>query len=144
MYHYKGRLTSLTCITTPEVAGSRSVPVSSKRGTRPFAEATKRGLGSALLRKPPKLARLVAGIAEGIELPLTVKVRTGTSYSKINAQEVGLPYPCHNPSMIHRPVSNIQCRGQLLHAHHDVMHIHQVLHLPALVYEGECPVLRRV
>ncbi len=53
-----------------------------------LAEATKRGLGSALLRKPPKLARLVAGIAEGIELPLTVKVRTGTSYSKINAQEV--------------------------------------------------------
>ena len=56
--------------------------------TSPSAEATKRGLGSALLRKPPKLARLVAGIAEGIELPLTVKVRTGTSYSKINAQEV--------------------------------------------------------
>ena len=52
------------------------------------AEATKRGMGSALLRKPPKLARLVAGIAEGIDIPLTVKVRTGTSYSKINAQEV--------------------------------------------------------
>lgn len=52
------------------------------------AEATKRGLGSALLRKPPKLARLVAGIAEGIDLPLTVKIRTGTSFSKINAQEV--------------------------------------------------------
>lgn len=45
-------------------------------------------MGSALLRKPPKLARLVAGIAEGIDIPLTVKVRTGTSYSKINAQEV--------------------------------------------------------
>lgn len=53
-----------------------------------MAEATKRGLGSALLRNPRKLARLVAGIAEGIDLPLTVKVRTGTSASKINVQQV--------------------------------------------------------
>lgn len=53
-----------------------------------LAEATKRGLGSALLRNPRKLARLVAGIAEGIDLPLTVKVRTGTSASKINVQQV--------------------------------------------------------
>ena len=52
------------------------------------AEATKRGLGSALLRNPRKLARLVAGIAEGTQLPLTVKVRTGTSASKINVQQV--------------------------------------------------------
>ncbi|CAL8466678.1 g6214 [Coccomyxa elongata] len=54
----------------------------------PIYEATKRGLGSALLRNPRKLARLVAGIAEGIDLPLTVKVRTGTSASKINVQQV--------------------------------------------------------
>ncbi len=53
-----------------------------------MAEATKRGLGSALLRNPKKLARLVAGIAEGIDLPLTVKVRTGTSASKINVEQV--------------------------------------------------------
>lgn len=50
-------------------------------------------MGSALLRKPPKLARLVAGIAEGIDIPLTVKIRTGTSYSTINAEEVGI-LPC--------------------------------------------------
>ena len=53
-----------------------------------IAEATKRGMGSALLRRPGKLAKLVAGIAEAIDLPLTVKVRTGTSSSKINVQEV--------------------------------------------------------
>lgn len=41
------------------------------------AEATRRGLGAALLRKPTKLARLVAGIAAGSPLPLTVKIRTG-------------------------------------------------------------------
>ena len=47
-------------------------------------------MGSALLRKPPKLARLVAGIAEGIDIPLTVKIRTGTSYSTINAEKVSI------------------------------------------------------
>ena len=52
-----------------------------------LAEATKRGLGAALLRSPRKLARLVAGIAAGSPLPLTVKVRTGTSASKINVAE---------------------------------------------------------
>lgn len=43
----------------------------------PIHEATRRGLGSALLRKPEKLARLVAGIAAQLPIPLTVKVRTG-------------------------------------------------------------------
>ena len=52
-----------------------------------ISEATKRGLGAALLRSPRKLARLVAGIAAGSPLPLTVKVRTGTSASKINVAE---------------------------------------------------------
>lgn len=45
-------------------------------------------MGSALLRRPAKLAKMVAGIAEAIDLPLTVKVRTGTSASKVNVQEV--------------------------------------------------------
>ena len=43
----------------------------------PIHEATRRGLGSALLRKPEKLARLVAGIAKELPIPLTVKIRTG-------------------------------------------------------------------
>lgn len=50
----------------------------------PIYEATRRGLGAALLRNPLKLGRLVAGIAEGSPLPLTVKVRTGLSASDIN------------------------------------------------------------
>lgn len=41
------------------------------------AEATKRGLGAALLRKPTKLAKMVAGIAAQVDLPITVKIRTG-------------------------------------------------------------------
>ena len=45
-------------------------------------------MGAALLRKPTKLGRLVAGIAEGIPIPLTVKIRTGESASKINVMQV--------------------------------------------------------
>lgn len=41
----------------------------------PIYEATRRGLGSALLRKPAKLGRLVSGIVEKSPLPLSVKVR---------------------------------------------------------------------
>ena len=54
------------------------------------AEATKRGLGAVLLRKPEKLARLVAGIAEGSGLPLTVKVRTGAAGSLTNIDSASL------------------------------------------------------
>ncbi|KAL3140160.1 hypothetical protein ABBQ38_004437 [Trebouxia sp. C0009 RCD-2024] len=54
----------------------------------PIYEATRRGLGAALLRKPTKLGRLVAGIAEGIPIPLTVKIRSGESASKINVMQV--------------------------------------------------------
>lgn len=41
------------------------------------AEATKRGLGAALLRRPTKLAKMVAGIVSKVDLPVTVKIRTG-------------------------------------------------------------------
>ena len=50
----------------------------------PIHEATRRGLGAALLRNTRKLARLVAGIADGSPLPLTVKIRTGLSSNAIN------------------------------------------------------------
>ena len=58
-------------------------------------EATRRGLWAALLLKPTKLGRLVAGIAEGIPIPLTVKIRSGESASKINVMQVkpALPFP---------------------------------------------------
>lgn len=62
------------------------------------SEATRRGLGAALLRKPTKLGRLVAGIAEGIPIPLTVKIRSGESASKINVMQVSLACPAlHMP-----------------------------------------------
>ena len=54
----------------------------------PIYEATRRGLGAALLRKPRKLARLVNGIAAQSPLPLSVKVRLGESADKVNFGEV--------------------------------------------------------
>lgn len=54
----------------------------------PIYEATRRGLGSALLRRPKKLARLVNGIASESPLPLTVKIRLGINYDSINVEEV--------------------------------------------------------
>lgn len=51
-------------------------------------EATRRGLGAVLLRKPTKLARLVSGIVAGSDLPVTVKIRMGENDSKINAPAV--------------------------------------------------------
>jgi tRNA-dihydrouridine synthase 3 len=47
----------------------------------PIHETWHRGLGAALLKKPAKLERLVEGIAEGVPLPLTVKIRLGIDSS---------------------------------------------------------------
>jgi len=54
----------------------------------PIYEATRRGLGSSLLKKPKKLARLVNGIATKSPIPVTVKVRVGINSSSINIEEV--------------------------------------------------------
>jgi tRNA-dihydrouridine synthase 3 len=54
----------------------------------PIYEATRRGLGSALLRSPDRLARLVAGIAQESPLPLSVKVRIAPEGGGINVREV--------------------------------------------------------
>ena len=54
----------------------------------PIYEATRRNLGSALLRHPDKLARLVRGIAAGSPLPLSVKVRIAAEGGDVNVREV--------------------------------------------------------
>ena len=43
----------------------------------PIHEASRRGLGAIMLRKPNKVAKLVAGIAKDCPLPFTVKIRLG-------------------------------------------------------------------
>ncbi len=59
-----------------EIANNGADFVSLNMGC-PIYEATRRGLGSALLKKPKKLTRLIQGMAEGIPVPLEVKVRIG-------------------------------------------------------------------
>ncbi|GFR51807.1 hypothetical protein Agub_g14266, partial [Astrephomene gubernaculifera] len=54
----------------------------------PIHEATRRGMGSAMLRKPRSLAKMVAGIAAESELPVTVKVRLGENDKRINVDTV--------------------------------------------------------
>jgi len=59
----------------------------------PIYEATRRNLGSALLRKPERLAGLVEGLAAGSALPLSVKVRLAAMGGEVNIDEVaGLMY----------------------------------------------------
>ncbi|GMH87030.1 hypothetical protein TrVE_jg13491 [Triparma verrucosa] len=55
----------------------------------PINEATRRGLGSALLRNPKKLGDLVERMTRGTpDIPLTVKIRLGTSDNCINVLDV--------------------------------------------------------
>ena len=54
----------------------------------PIYEASRRGLGAVMLKKPRSLATLVHGIAMESELPLTVKIRLGESEKKINVDRV--------------------------------------------------------
>lgn len=55
----------------------------------PIDEFTRRGLGSALLRQPRRVERLVAGLKAGAgERPVTVKIRLGWSEDERNAPEV--------------------------------------------------------
>jgi len=55
----------------------------------PIDLIVRRGAGSALLKKPRKLAGLVAAVRAAIDVPLSVKVRSGFTEKRINAVEVG-------------------------------------------------------
>ena len=59
----------------------------------PIYEATRRGLGSHLLRNPARLASLVEGIAGGSSLPVSVKVRLAAMGGEVNINEVAEPSP---------------------------------------------------
>ena len=55
----------------------------------PIHEATRRGLGSALLRSPDKLAQLVKGMVDAdSRIPISVKVRLGGDANSINVGKV--------------------------------------------------------
>ena len=54
----------------------------------PIAQITGRGLGASLMRKPRKLARLVAAMTRAVSVPVTVKLRTGWRAEKPTVFEV--------------------------------------------------------
>lgn len=54
----------------------------------PIAAMTGRGLGASLLRKPGRLARLVAAMVAAVKVPVTVKLRTGWSAERRNVREL--------------------------------------------------------
>ena len=55
----------------------------------PIFEATRRGLGSSLLRSPKKLGKLVNGLVNNKHnMPVTVKIRLGCEVETINCSEV--------------------------------------------------------
>ena len=54
----------------------------------PIELIVRRGAGAALLKRPARLAKLVAAVRESIDLPLSVKIRLGWSEKRINAVEV--------------------------------------------------------
>ena len=54
----------------------------------PIYEATRRGLGAAMLKRPGSLEKLVGLTVASTTLPMTVKIRLGVSDTKINAHMV--------------------------------------------------------
>lgn len=54
----------------------------------PIDQMTRRGLGSSLLQKPGRLARLVAAMAAAVQVPVTVKLRLGWKEGKENVAEL--------------------------------------------------------
>lgn len=54
----------------------------------PVPKVVKKGAGAALLRDPSLLQKILAAIKSGIQIPLTIKIRTGWDDQSINASEV--------------------------------------------------------
>lgn len=54
----------------------------------PMAKIVGNGEGSALLKDPKKAAELVRAVADAVEIPVTVKIRSGWDASHINAVEM--------------------------------------------------------
>lgn len=55
----------------------------------PIHDVVRRGMGATLMSRPAALARIVAAMVAELPVPVTVKIRSGWSESKINALDVG-------------------------------------------------------
>lgn len=54
----------------------------------PVKKVVKKGAGSAMLREPEKLRRICRSIKSKIEIPLTIKIRTGWDQNSRNALDI--------------------------------------------------------
>ncbi len=54
----------------------------------PIDLVTRRGSGAALLKRPTRLAALVAAVRAAVDVPLSVKIRSGWSEDRINAVDI--------------------------------------------------------
>ncbi len=54
----------------------------------PVAKVVKKGAGSALLKDPAALNKILAQVKKAIKIPLTIKIRTGWDETSLNASEV--------------------------------------------------------
>lgn len=54
----------------------------------PVKKIVKKGAGSALLKEPQRLASLLAAIKNVLQIPLTIKIRTGWDYQNRNGLEI--------------------------------------------------------
>ncbi len=54
----------------------------------PVNKVVRSGAGSALMREPAKVARIIAAVRNAVSLPLTVKIRSGWDARSINFLEV--------------------------------------------------------
>ena len=54
----------------------------------PVKKVVKKGAGSAMLKEPDKLRRILRNIKSKITIPLTIKIRTGWDYESRNALEI--------------------------------------------------------
>lgn len=54
----------------------------------PIHDVVRRGMGATLLQRPSALGRMVEAMVEGLDVPVTVKIRSGWKEGKNNASEV--------------------------------------------------------
>lgn len=54
----------------------------------PVKKVVKKGAGSALLKEPKRLAQILGAIKKSIQIPLTIKIRTGWDHNSRNADEI--------------------------------------------------------
>jgi nifR3 family TIM-barrel protein len=54
----------------------------------PVTKVVKKGAGSALLKNPNELAKILKALVDAVDIPVTIKIRTGWDQSQINAVEI--------------------------------------------------------